>query len=775
MYRHFTLLFAFLAMLGLNAATVEFVYHFNDPQVRQVGGYQVISFENTLLTGRTGEPALPYRSVQLLLPPGEEAVSVTYDYAEETLIQGAFTLYPRQVSRPLSEGASGRFAQNLSVYSSREKYPASANGNFSTHFLRGHSVLQATFTPITYVPADGTVSYYRTVTVTVETRPTARASQALQNLQANKALPGIRVHNPEALAQYSGQIGREEPYQLLIITPEAFVPSFQPLQNLCLVRGLRSEIATTEFISANMAGADLQEKVRNHIIQQYQQNGIEYVLLGGDVEHIPSRGFYCFVQSSSVYEDYNIPSDLYYSALDGNWNTDGDMFWGEIGEDDLLPEVAVARFPSSNLQQLARLLNKTIRYQDEPVTGELRNPLMAGEELWQNPLTYGEDYLELLIGYREDNGYTTDGIPVDYEFNKMYDHIAYWGGYQLIDAINQGTSFIHHSGHANQSYVMRLNISDINNENFPLVNGSDHNYALVYTHGCLCGAFDENDCIGEAMVNIDNFAVAGAFNSRYGWFNEGQTEGPSAHLHREFVDALYNDRESRIGMAHMISKAETSVWVNAPGQWEEGALRWCFYDCNIFGDPTLGVWTDEPISIETSYPEEVMVGDDLIPVTVTSNGQPAEGMMCVIMSGESLLGSAVTDASGYAVISLPGGFLGYTDAELVVSGYNCLPHHYTLHIAVGLDDIHIQDTQVSVSPNPFSDQALLRINTTGPGPVELIFYTTTGQMISKKVAEASGDVLEMMINGDELPYGMVYLQVKSAGGVFTSRLVRVIR
>ena len=98
----------------------------------------------------------------------------------------------------------------------------------------------------------------------------------------------------------------------------------------------------------------------------------------------------------------------------------------------------------------------------------------------------------------------------------------------------------------------------------PRPTGSTHNYPIVYTHGCLCGAFDENDCIGEAMVLIDNFAVAGAFNSRYGWFNEGQTEGPSAHLHREFVDALYHDKECRIGTAHMISKIETSVWVECP-------------------------------------------------------------------------------------------------------------------------------------------------------------------------------------------------------------------
>ena len=33
------------------------------------------------------------------------------------------------------------------------------------------------------------------------------------------------------------------------------------------------------------------------------------------------------------------------------------------------------------------------------------------------------------------------------------------------------------------------------------------------------------------------------------------------------------------------------------GQWEEGALRWCFYDCNILGDPAMKIWTSNLTSI----------------------------------------------------------------------------------------------------------------------------------------------------------------------------------
>ena len=758
------------------AGTIEYSYYFTSPSVKEVNAFQVLTFENTLLTGKTGEPALPYQAVKLLLPPGEEAVSVVFRFEEENSMDGFFTIYPQQPSQPLSIAGDGIFHQNMDVYASSAKYPSQAWGEYSTHFLNGHSFLLASFTPLKYIPAEGSVSWYGKITISVETRSTERAALALENINSSgktKNLINGLAQNPSMEAAYPEKSNRDGEYQVLIITPQNFTLSFQQLADLYLVRGMKTEIVSVESIDDQGSGQDLQEKIRNYIITEYQDHGIEHVLLGGDVEHIPHRGFYCHVQSSSTYEDWNIPADLYYSALDGNWNTDGDGSWAEIGEDDLLPDVSVARFPVSNAAQLQRMIHKTVTYQDTPVLGEMRNILIAGEELWTDPLTYGEDYLELLIGYHDDNGYETDGLYEDMNFTKLYDSEAGWGGWDLINAINQGKSFVHHSGHANQTYVMRLNIQDITNENFSGANGTDHNYTLIYTHGCLDGAFDENDCIGEAMVMIDNLAVAGAFNSRYGWFNEGQTEGPSAHLHREFVDALYHDKESRIGAAHMISKIETSVWVNAPGQWEEGALRWCFYDCNIFGDPALGIWTDEPIDIETVYPAEIMPGDTEVPVTITSNGEPVEGLMCVIMKEGVMSGCCPTDASGNAVIIVPDGFEGLETADLIISGYDCLPNYYILNIAVGLEENSNDISNLSIRPNPVKDQALLSFKLENDGQVKAGFYLLSGQLLHESVISGKEGMNELKLNTSEWPAGLIQVKITTGSGVLNSRIMHI--
>ncbi len=676
MKKYFILPGLFLAMsLGILAATVEKTYTFSNHTLTQKGDYSLITFDDCYLTGIPGEPVLPYCAVRLLLPPGQEAVALEFYGEDEVTLPGTYLIYPAQNVQPVSGGRTGAFIKNEQVYSKDQHYPATQYGQLSTEFLKGHSVALSAFTPVIYHPATGSVSYYQKVTLVLKTKDSQAARQALNLLSSSNSgneFIGQFIQNSQDLAAYPSFRQRDAFYSYLIITPDQFSGSFEEMRAYYLQCGLESTVITTEYISSSYSGQDLQEKIRNCIIGEYTDHGIEYVLLGGDVEHIPYRGFYCTVQSSSVYESNDIPSDLYYSGLDGTWNDNGNGSWGEIGEEDLLPDVAVARLPFSNQAELARMLHKVMMYQQEPVTGELRDPLLAGENLYSDPETWGSDYLELLIGFREDNGYTTDGIPGDHTIEKLYAEVSSWSKSDLLASINQGKSFVHHVGHANTTYTMMFDLGDITNNNFSQVNGTDHNYTIVYTHGCDCGGYDYNDCILEEMVKIDNFAAAVVGNSRYGWFNEGQTEGPSAHLHREFVDALYHDKLSRIGRTHMESRIETSPWVNAPGQWEEGALRWCFYDCNVLGEPAMSIWTDEPIIPDVSYVSTIPTGQASMDLTVSYEGEPLENIRCVVMKEDVFNGLGITSSNGQATISFEEVFTEPGEAQLVISGYDCL-------------------------------------------------------------------------------------------------------
>ncbi len=677
------LLFMLIIVNFLYASIITYEYNVKNPIVKKVQkGYKLIEFENSLYSGYIGEPQLPYLPIKLLLPAGEVAVSIKVEKLQKTEIKEKIDIMPYQGVKPFSSTKKSSFKKKDKIYESNSIYPKKINNYFTTQFLNGYSILLSSFTPVEYLPKDKKVFYYKKVKVTIKTRIDLKAQDALKNLSSSNQVIGKLekfVDNPSQRFSYPHSKNRSE-YDILLITSEEWENSFQDYIALYEKRGFVTQVATIEDINATMQGVDTQEKIRNYIKQEYQNNQISFVTLAGDVEIVPYRGFYCQVQSTQIYYDNNIPSDLYYSALDGTWNDDSDDLWGEIGEDDLLPEVSVGRLSFSNTQDLNAILHKLTMYLDSPVEGELHNPLLVGEHLWDNPLTWGGDYLDLLIGHHEDNGYTTNGIPSTDNIVKLYDrdmNPQSWTMNQLLQEINNGHSFIHHSGHSNSTYNMRLSIDDITNQHFSQVNGTSHNYTLVYSHGCIAGAFDNNDCIAEKMVDIDNFALAYIGNSRYGWFNEGSTEGPSEHIHREFVDALYGENIGNLGAAHMQSKTESSWWVTAPGQHEEGALRWCFYDCNLLGDPVAYVWTKEPIELQVNYPESVSVGTNNITISISSVNGEVSNLKCAIMQDNQLVSSATSDESGLAIldvshITTPG------NVTLFVSGYNCKIQSYNI-------------------------------------------------------------------------------------------------
>lgn len=361
-----------------------------------------------------------------------------------------------------------------------------------------------------------------------------------------------------------------------------------------------------------MTGNGIRTRIRNYIIQEYQNSSIEYVMLGGDVSKIGARGFYCYVISGAGYDDDNIPADLYFSGLDGTFDADNDGIYGEALTDsvDLLPEVAIGRYPVDDATEISNMVTKTINYQKYPVMGDMNKILMLGELLLDTPLTLGQDYLKLLIDNHSDNGYTTSGIPsatntIDTlydQWNQAFGYADEWSQSTMINQINQGYSFIHHVGHSGEEYMMRMFISDFDETTFAPLNGTSHSYGLVYSHGCMCGSFDWDDCIAEKSVLMNDYLVACIVNSRYGWFNEGQTEGPSQHLHREFINAIYNPtiNERNLGNAFIMSKIATAPWVDLAGEYEFGAQRWVHYDNNLLGDPALRLWVN---AIETGVAE----------------------------------------------------------------------------------------------------------------------------------------------------------------------------
>ena len=673
-----SLTFILCLMVGLfaSAQTIEKTYYFGEPNVSQIQGYEQIQFTNCMQSALAGQPSLPWHSVSLMLPQGTEAVAIEVELSDFQTMEGSHNLYPYQSALTYSDPIRKRFEKDEALYASKSIYPAQTYGNLSTHYMNGIGFAFSAFTPVQYVPGTGEVRYATKATV----RITTAASKADQSrklwLTGNNAERAMRLaQNPEMLQTYDSRSRTVGGYDLLVVTKQQYVSAFDDYVNFYQARGLRTYVVDFETVLSIMEGQDNAEKLRNYIIQEYENNGIMMVNLAGDVPDIPYRGFYCDVLTGGDHQtDNDIPADLYYAALDGTWNDDGDNRWGEIGEDDLLPELGIGRMCFSSQSELDNMLHKAMTYQADPVLSEFHDVILAGEHLYDEPyLSNGSQYHELLIGTHDDNGYTTTCIPEDYNFTRLYEEEGNWSGTLLRNAINQGTQYVHHDGHANTNYVAGWTNSDITDNNFSGVNGVDHNYTFFHTSGCICGDFTSN-CILERMTKIANFAVATFGNSRYGWFNEGQTEGPAIHLHRETEDAYYYDRIPYGGMAMMEGKIATAPWVNAPGQWEEGALRWNFYDLNMMGDVAVSPWHDEPFTPEVCYTTELLIGMTSMNVTVNNaNGEGLKNFRCALFHENDMIGVGYTDEEGDVTIDFPEPINFVGDMSLIVTGCDAWP------------------------------------------------------------------------------------------------------
>ena len=668
------ILFCLMVSLFASAQTIEKTYYFGQPSISRIQGYEQIQFAGCMQSALAGQPSLPWHSVSLMLPQGTEAVSIEVTLSDFQTMEGNHSLYPYQSALTYSDPVRKQFEKDEALYASKSVYPAQAYGNLSTHYMSGIGFAFSAFTPLQYVPGTGEVRYATKAIVRVTTTASKADHSRMLWLNGGNAERAMKLaQNPEMLQTYDRRGRTVGGYDLLVVTKQQWVDAFDEYVAFYQARGLRTHVVALETITSTMEGRDNQEKLRNYIIQEYQENGIMMVNLAGDVPDIPYRGFYCHVESSSPYDDSDIPADLYYAALDGTWNDDNDNRWGEIGEDDLLPEIGLGRMCFSNQSELDNMLHKAMTYQTDPVLGEFRDVIMAGEHLYDDPYTNGSQYLELLIGTHDDNGYTTTCIPEDYNYTRLYEEEGNWSGSLLRNAINQGTQYVHHDGHANTSYVAGWYNNDITDSNFSGVNGVDHNYTFFHTSGCICGDFS-SDCILERMTKIANFAVATFGNSRYGWFNEGQTEGPAIHLHRETEDAYYNDRIPYGGMALKEGKTATAPWVNAPGQWEEGALRWNYYDLNMMGDVAVSPWHDEPFTPNVSYATELLVGLTSTDVTVTNaNGDGLKNFRCAFFHGEDMIGVGYTDEDGNATIEFPDPIDFVDEISLIVTGCDAWP------------------------------------------------------------------------------------------------------
>jgi parallel beta-helix repeat protein len=575
-------------------------FNFCAPEITENVSGVSVTLSSLPQYGAAGEPVLPLRLVRVLLPQGKDYENVNVVPGYRQVLQGSYNVMYGQTAMPISSNVTAVDKPDESVYDSAEPYPSSLFSDLTEQYVRGYKMLIFDIYPVHYIPMEGEIYYFESMTVNVALKVTGEISPLFRNLPQDKALVASLVDNPEAAdtytttsKQFQSNAGSSNQYEYVLITDNALAVSFQPLVDWKNQEGVSATIVSLESIMSNPAynsdgqfgdgdGSpkfnDTQAHVRNFIKYAYVNWGTEYVLLGGGDDIIPARGVYDYASDfSSNYTDSNIPCDMYYGGLSGSWDENNDSIFGEAvyhfagpmnataGEEaDFYADVYVGRAPVDTPQEAANFVSKTIAYEQSTQPDYLNKALAIGTTL--DNITEG--------GNGEDA--VTDIIP-QYTTTKLYTRDGTYSPAAVVNEMDSGVNIVTDDGHAYYNNVMGLSISDVDS----LTNTQ---YFFVYSLGCYSAAFDEatsgpEHSIAEHFVFDSHGAFAYIGNSRYGWYISGSINGPGDRYMEEFFTVL-NSGVRNLGAALQLSKEEEPI-----------LDRWTCFDLNLLGDPETEITT----------------------------------------------------------------------------------------------------------------------------------------------------------------------------------------
>lgn len=600
--------FGFSVVNKTSAASRELVYEFKfgSPTTRKISlvdekgssrQFDRLQLGNLLNFAPPGEPSLPWQNINIVLPPGTQQESVEVETIGKSSVEGSLNVEPGQTftNEILQQK---RFTPPKSqIYEGSSVFPPKNIKESIAYSFRGIPVVSTKITPFQYSPREKKLSRFTSLKVKVKVKestqkvsPMYRGSVDFEELKELVDNPLVvddylkyRVQIPVVPILPTGS------YTMVIISSKNLIGAVGGGKDWAdyavwrTARGIPTTTYSTESIAA-FSGTDTPMKIRNFIIAAYQKWGIKYVLLGGDTDIIPTR----LTGNLACAASEKVPTDMYFSCLDGNWNADGDATYGEMNDGvDLWGEVYVGRVslaynnPTLALTQLGYYYDKAKNYDEMGANTYHKRMLFIGEQM-NSTLNGGQHKDDTIIK-----------VPINtttYSITKMYSNATTVSSAKILEKINGSTTspnVINHVAHGNctsAGVVTKTTVDGMTNAN---------RYFIYYTWACLPAAFHPNssycpteqECLGEKMIRKQNAgAVAFIGNSHFGWFDTGAITDTVSHAYEiRFYKRLLTN-SYRLGKSLLYSKHDLKATAEI-----DSYYRWTYYALHCLGDPSLSM------------------------------------------------------------------------------------------------------------------------------------------------------------------------------------------
>lgn len=637
---------------------------------RMIGEYTEIVSESGCIEA-IGAPQIPYCTKTFLVPTNAQ-VSVQVVSVNKKVLDRNVLLYPVQPPIPVGSESPTWVKPDDTIYSSLNPFPGKYAEIISDREDFGYHLVTVRFYPLEYIPqkrelylCDIAFSLtYPIVRTSVSLSTVEKQSEYLDRLDKdyirsiieNKDMlidiaPNIKRLikkesniNEEAISRSrQTSVVREQLPEYLIITNEALKETFQVLADWKTKKGIPAIVETVENIATAYPGSDLQEKIRNYLINVRRTYGYLFILLGGDTNVIPAR----IKKSRSSASDW-VAVDFYYACVErGNWNANGNNVFFESGDFDPNRDwgwsFKLGRAPVENQAEAELFVNKILHYEkaDKDIDYSYIKNSMAADAFISKDENTGElddsgrteiagyyngtglnrwliyDHYNCRSNTTTCNGRHTGDTIIDIsgrgeELNKANFVAA------LRNGGNSGLNHFHliyhmdHSGPLSMGasqkdkneVISTLDVDNLDNQNY---------YHILMSGGCSPADITK-DCIAEHFLNNSNGgAVAFLGNTDSGYSRE--------HVQfNKFLLELYKTdtgTTNRYDLSILHQKAIANIDI---------------LNCrlHLFGDPEMQVWTDAPKTFNAAItPASLQTGENVITVTLNGLPQNETARVCV--------------------------------------------------------------------------------------------------------------------------------------------------
>lgn len=487
-----------------------------------------------VMSGDTLSPALPYLLVDVLVSPTCSYKGLNIVCDSEVLVSDNVILANTPAEVPTSVFYPRSVAASLGSYK-LASYPEQVIEFYSEKEIEGYRCYTFKVCPFRFDVVNRRL-YLKTSLdfdiYSAEDRdvPTIQ-SEWIPRANAKNEMMSI-IANPEdmsrlyPLASHSGlpsEVNEEVKY--LIVTSRSLGNAFEKLADWKTTKGLKAKILYTEDIYENYSGRNKPEKIRNAI--KVYKDAVEYILLGGDVEQVPSLSCYLYNKLANTRET---PADIFYASFKSDdWDANGNGIYAEANDNVCVTsEISIGRLSVDCESDALQVVDRLISYEQSPCFSKINQfMLAAGSEIAN---TYGdgrsdsqvrgetryEKYISPYwdVKYEElYDTYTSSGLGDDYDLTAQH----------LQEQLSKGYAFVDFMGHGNISLWRLGNNTYYTSENASLLVNSG--YTFITTLACHVNHFDTSPdklCLGESFIrNHEANILAFVANSREGWYPSG--------------------------------------------------------------------------------------------------------------------------------------------------------------------------------------------------------------------------------------------------------------